>query len=106
MSTQNRRKSRRLVRKESLWSRVKSAPFDFLLSVSESIETIHWDSLTKSVAVPGGIAATLVLLLCRIAVDRSAVAGAKSSWSSGGDDIFAERSVASSWVYAIVSLWY
>lgn len=108
--TRSSRRKSRLVRKESLWSRLKSAPFDFLLSVSETIETIHWDSLTYTLAIPGGVAGNVILLLCRVLVDRSYTTSASqsslSSWGSSGDDIFASsvRSSASSWIYAIVSI--
>lgn len=61
----------RIVRRESLWSRITSAPFDLWLSLNESIESIEWDDYVYSIAIPSGTLSNLLLLFCRLAVDTS-----------------------------------
>lgn len=108
----SRRQSSRIVRKENIISRLLALPLDFLLSFNEDIETINWDSYSNSIAIPAGSGANLVLLLCRLAVDKSKPSF--TTWvnkSNNGDeynlfisDITAnKRSGIGSLIYAITS---
>lgn len=78
---------KRLVRRQPLSERLKAKlnPFDFLLWLSEEIETRDWDS--KTVGTQFGVAASFVFLLAR------ANSGASSS---PADDVFGD-SHGSSW---------
>ena len=71
---------RRIVRRQPLSQRIKAQlnPFDFLLWLSEEIETRDWDS--KSVGTQLGLAASFIFLLAR----------ANSKSSQRGDDIFGD----------------
>lgn len=61
----------RLIRKQSIWSRLTSWPFDMWLAVNESIGLIEWNSYCYSVAMPLGGVLDLVFLFCRIYRDIS-----------------------------------
>lgn len=90
-STRHRRKSAKLVRpRESLVARIQAAPLDLWLSASETIETIHWDELTHTLAVPGAVAGHVALALCRVVVTRVE----RPIWGRGmeEDDIFGSGS--------------
>lgn len=65
----NRRKSVRIVRQESLFSRIKSAPLDIWLSLNESIETIEWDSYVYTVGIPAAVILDVTLLVCRVIIE-------------------------------------
>lgn len=75
----------RLVRRQPLSERLKAKlnPFDFLLWLSEEIETRDWDS--KSIGIQIGLAANFVFLLAR----------ANSGASSTVDDVFGDSQGAS-----------
>lgn len=82
----------RIVRRQPLLEKVKAwlNPFDFLLWLSEEIETRDWDS--KHVGTQLGLAANFIFLLAR----------ANSGRSSKGDDVFGETS-GSGWGSFFVS---
>ncbi|KAL7949945.1 hypothetical protein V8C42DRAFT_186494 [Trichoderma barbatum] len=74
----------RLVRRRSLWERITSMlnPMDFLLWLSEEMETRDWDS--KLAGTQLGLGMNFAFLLAR------ANSGASSEWSDGdifGDDL-------------------
>lgn len=72
----------RLVRRQSVWSRVLASinPFDYLLTVATDIEAYDWDALQTVVGTPLGFALNLLCLLARYN------AGSKPA---GYDDVFA-----------------
>lgn len=72
----------RLVRRRPLWERITSMlnPMDFLLWLSEELETRDWDS--KLVGTQLGLGMNLVFLLAR------ANSGSSSAWSDS--DIFGD----------------
>ena len=47
--------SQRLIRRQSLASRLSSYPQDLLLSLNEAYELLEWDSLSDSLAIPFGV---------------------------------------------------
>ena len=71
------------VRRQPLLERIKSYlnPFDFLLWLSEEIESSGWEALEKEWAIPIGIGLNVVFIVAR--------ANSKSSYKSH-DDIFAD----------------
>jgi hypothetical protein len=75
-----------MVRRQPLSEKLKAwfNPFDFLLWLSEEIETRDWDS--KSVGTQLGLAANFIFLIAR----------ANSGRTSKGDDVFGESS-SSGW---------
>jgi hypothetical protein len=85
----------RLVRRKPLIERVKDYlnPGDFLLWLSEEIETRDWDS--KKFAGPVALGLHLVLLVAR--------ANSASSNGRGGDDVFGEDYSGTGWLSYIVS---
>lgn len=85
----------RLVRRRPLWERITSNlnPMDFLLWLSEELETRDWDS--KLVGTQLGLAMNLVFLLAR------ANAGATSS--SSDNDIFGDETKIG-WFSYVVSI--
>ncbi|PWY73590.1 hypothetical protein BO70DRAFT_354831 [Aspergillus heteromorphus CBS 117.55] len=75
----------RLVRRRPLAERIKSYlnPLDFLLWLSEEIDTHDWDQFEKDWALPVGIALNLVFLIAR--------ANSQSSSSQAIDDVFGDE---------------
>ena len=71
------------VRRQPLTERIKSYlnPFDFLLWLSEEIESSGWDELEKEWAIPIGVGLNVVFIIAR--------ANSKST-SKSYDDIFAD----------------
>lgn len=71
------------VRRQPLSERIKAYlnPYDFLLWLSEEIESNGWDQLEKEWATPIGIALNLVFLVAR--------ANSKAS-TKGYDDVFGD----------------
>ena len=57
----------RLVRRQPILERIKSAlsPLDFLLWLSEEIESSDWDQLEKNWAAPLGFGLNFVFLIAR-----------------------------------------
>lgn len=84
----------RLVRQRPLWERITSNlnPMDFLLWLSEELETRDWDS--KLVGTQLGLAMNLVFLLAR------ANAGATSS---SDNDLFGDETKIG-WFSYVVSI--
>ncbi|CAG8972547.1 hypothetical protein HYALB_00001239 [Hymenoscyphus albidus] len=85
----------RLIRRKPLLERIKDYlhPGDFLLWLSEEIETRDWDS--KAFAGPFALGLHVVFLISR------ANSGVSSGW--GGDDVFGEDSSGSGWLAYILS---
>lgn len=85
----------RLVRRKPLAQRIQDYlhPGDFLLWLSEEIETRDWDS--KHVATPLAFGLHLTLLIAR--------ANAGKGTSSGQDDVFGEDYSKTGWLSYIVS---
>lgn len=79
----------RLIRRRPLIERIKAYlnPLDFLLWLSEEIETRDWDS--KSLGNPVGLTLNLVFLICR-ANSGSAI--------SGDDDVFGDPRSKAGWL--------
>ena len=75
----------RLIRRRPLAERIKSYlnPWDFLLWLSEEIDTNDWDHLERNWALPVGVALNLVFLIAR--------ANSKSSGRQVVDDVFGEE---------------
>lgn len=84
----------RLIRRKPLVERIKDYlnPGDFLLWLSEEIETQDWDS--KQFATPFALGLHVVFLISR--------ANSGSSSSSGGDDVFGDSSSGTGWFSYIV----
>mgnify|MGYP007098526428 CR=1 FL=1 len=74
----------RLVRRRPLTERIKSYlnPLDFLLWLSEEIDTHDWDQFEKNWALPLGIALNVVFLIAR--------ANSQSYGSQAIDDVFGD----------------
>ncbi|PYH95997.1 hypothetical protein BO71DRAFT_189609 [Aspergillus ellipticus CBS 707.79] len=74
----------RLVRRRPLAERIASYlnPLDFLLWLSEEIDTHDWDQFEKDWALPVGVALNLVFLVAR--------ANSQSSSSQAIDDVFGD----------------
>lgn len=85
----------RLVRRKPLVDRIKDYlnPGDFLLWLSEEIETRDWDS--KQLGAPAALGLHIVLLVARANSGRSG--------SRRGDDVFGDVSSGSGWFSYIVS---
>jgi len=81
------------VRRAPLFERLKAYlnPYDFLLWLSEEIESNGWDQLEKEWATPIGIALNLIFLIAR--------ANSKST-SRSYDDVFGDvpRIAWTSWL--------
>jgi len=84
----------RLVRRKPLQDRIKDYlnPGDFLLWLSEEIETRDWDS--KQFGTPVALGLHIVFLIAR--------ANSGYSGSSKGDDVFGDVSSGSGWLSYIV----
>lgn len=64
---------RRIVRKQSLASKLKSYPFDLLLALNEQRELIDWDSYSKTFALPFGVLLTVTYFFIRLWQDNTVV---------------------------------
>jgi len=75
----------RLVRRQPLAERIKSYlnPLDFLLWLSEEIDSSDWDQWAKNWALPLGIGLNVVFLVAR--------ANSKGNGSQAIDDVFGEE---------------
>ena len=73
----------KFVRRQPLFERIKAYlnPYDFLLWLSEELESNGWDQLEKEWAVPIGIVVNLVFLVAR--------ANTKNT-SKSYDDVFGD----------------
>jgi len=85
----------RLIRRKPLADRIRDYlhPGDFLLWLSEEIETRDWDS--KHVATPLAVGLHFTLLIAR--------ANAGKGTTSGDDDVFGEDYSRTGWLSYIVS---
>lgn len=74
----------RLVRRRPLAERIKSYlnPLDFLLWVSEEIDTHDWDQFEKDWALSAGVALNAVFLIAR--------ANSRPNASRTADDVFGD----------------
>lgn len=74
----------RLVRRQPLAERIKAYlnPLDFLLWLSEEIDTNDWDQLEKNWALPLGVILNIVFMIAR--------ANSRQSGSEAVDDVFGE----------------
>jgi hypothetical protein len=54
------KRSKPFIRRESVWSKIQSWPFDTLLWVNEVVSSTPWDDYAESVAVPAGYGLTIV----------------------------------------------
>lgn len=54
------KRSKPFVRRESVWSKIQSWPFDTLLWANEVVMSTPWDDYAESVAVPAGYGLTIV----------------------------------------------
>lgn len=74
----------RLVRRQPLAERIKAYlnPLDFLLWLSEEIDTNDWDQLEKNWALPLGVILNIVFMIAR--------ANSRQSGSQAVDDVFGE----------------
>jgi hypothetical protein len=86
--------SRRLIRRKPLTERIKDwlHPGDFLLWLSEEIETRDWDS--KHVANPVALGLHVAILIAR--------ANSSGSGNRRNDDIFGDDNSGSGWLSYIV----
>ena len=73
----------KFVRRQPLVERIKAYlnPYDFLLWLSEELESNGWDQLEKEWAVPVGIVVNLVFLIARANTNNT---------STPYDDVFGE----------------
>ena len=83
----------RLIRRKPFVERVKDLlnPADFLLWLSEEVETRDWDS--KQLATPLALGLHVVLLIARANSGGS---------TSGGDDVFGDDYSSTGWLSYIV----
>lgn len=64
---------KRIVRKQSLVSKLKSYPLDLLLALNEQRELIDWDSHSETIALPLGLILTVVYFFIRLWQDNTTV---------------------------------
>ena len=84
------------VRRQSLIERLKAYlnPLDFLLYLSEELDTNGWDQLEKEWAIPIGVGLNLAFLIARANINL----GARKY-----DDVFGEVRGGVSWLGWLVS---
>ena len=89
--------TRRLVRRRPLMERVQAYlnPLDFLLWLSEELESSDWDQWQRDWAIPVGAGLNLVMLVAR------ANAGGRQR---ANDDVFGEDYSSTGWMVWFVSL--
>ncbi|KAK4629423.1 hypothetical protein CLAFUW4_08149 [Fulvia fulva] len=80
----------RLVRRAPLGERIKAYldPYDFLLSLSETLNDDAYEEWLKIWAIPIGISLNILFILAR---------GASKTSTKGGDDVFGEDGSSSGW---------
>jgi len=88
----------RLVRRQPLADRIKAYlnPLDFLLWLSEELDSNDWDQWQNDWAMPIGIGLNVIFLIAR----------ANSGGSSGrrrGDDVFGDDGGGGGWLSWVVS---
>lgn len=57
------KRSRPFVRKESLWSRLQTYPFDFFLYVNETVSSTPWDDYAETVGIPAGYSLSALYII-------------------------------------------
>lgn len=84
------------VRRPPMIERIKSYlnPLDFLLWLSEELDTSSWDRLEKEWAIPVGVGLNIVFLVAR--------ANSKA-WSRKYDDVFGDGQDGIGWLAWLVS---
>ena len=87
---------RRLIRRQPLLERIKAYfdPWDFLLWLSEELDSSDWDEWQKDWATPAGCALNFVMLIAR------ANSGGKTSRV---DDVFGDVDTGPGWLSWFVS---
>jgi hypothetical protein len=82
----------RLIRRRPLAERIQAYlnPLDFLLWLSEEIDSSDWDQWQKDWATPIGFALNVVFLIAR--------ANSGSSSRTKGDDVFGEDESHAGWL--------
>jgi hypothetical protein len=85
-----------IVRRQPLFERIQALlnPLDFLLWLSEELDTNGWDQLEKAWAIPIGISFNVIFLIARANVNHR---------SRGYDDVFGEPTRGSGWLGWLVS---
>ena len=88
----------RLIRRRPLVERIKAYlnPLDFLLWLSEEIDSNDWEQWNKEWANPIGIILNIVFLIAR--------ANTAYSTSGGCDDVFGNDTTYTPWMIWFVSL--
>jgi hypothetical protein len=89
----------RLIRRRKLSERIKSYlnPLDFLLWLSEELESNDWDQWQKDWATPIGVALNIIFLVAR--------ANSGPSLKSWGDDVFGDVEGYSGWLAWFVGVY-
>ena len=89
----------RLIRRRPLMARIKAFlnPLDFLLWLSEELDSNDWDQWNKEWANPIGVFLNVVFLVARANT-------AYSTNSKGPDDVFGDDIAYTPWVNWFVSL--
>ena len=87
----------RLIRRRPLVERIKAYlnPLDFLLWLSEELDSNDWDKWNKDWANPIGLLLNMVFLVAR--------ANSAHSTSKGRDDVFGDDIVYTPWMTWVVS---
>lgn len=88
----------RLIRRRPLVERIKAYlnPFDFLLWLSEELDSNDWEQWEKELANPIGLLLNVVFLIAR--------ANSAYSTGNGGDDVFGDDMVYTPWLAWFVGL--
>lgn len=87
----------RLVRRQPLLARIKAYlnPLDFLLWLSEEVDSNDWDEFQRSYATSLGLALNLVFIIAR------ANSGSRAA-RRGGDDVFGDDISRRGWLTWLV----
>jgi hypothetical protein len=85
-----------VVRRQPLFERIQAFlnPLDFLLWLSEELDTNGWDQLEKEWAIPIGVGLNVIFLIARANVNAG---------SRRYDDVFGEATSGNGWLGWLVS---
>lgn len=74
----------RLVRREPLMTRLQNYlnPWDFLLSINETLNSNDWEDVLKQWSIPAGVVLNFVFMIAR--------ANSKAADKTYGDDVFGD----------------
>ena len=88
----------RLVRRQTLFERIQTYlnPWDFLLWLSEELESNDWDQWQKQWATPTGLTLNIIFLVARSNSGRRL--------RSQGDDVFGDIEGSSGWLAWFVGI--